>query len=226
MAESIPARSQHFSIVAIGPMNPRLHHPMWYKVIGGISEEEYAAALASPNLVVIPPMSQFEVSGISIACQDDRWSVKTSQPALRRRIKDIAALVFKKLFETPIQLYGFNNNFELETRAPKVAKFMANTMLAMDVGLRIEGEAAGTITLTDQQKSRKVQIFLRPSGLSDEVLSFGYNTEYNPTVEIPDKTAYWDLGEYLERHFEPDYETATAVANQVIASINRRYGDQ
>src|SRR5258708_407316 len=128
MAESTPVRASHFSIVALGPMNPRLHHPLWYKVIGAISEDEQAAALAAPNLVVLPPLSRFEVSGITIGCQENRWEISTEQSSLRSRIKDIACLVFQKLFETPIQLFGFNNNFQMETSVPNVRKCLSEVI--------------------------------------------------------------------------------------------------
>src|SRR6266436_391884 len=172
MADGLSTRAYQFSIVALGSMNPRLHHPLWYRIIGAITEEEEALATASPNLVVIPPLARFEVAGITIACQENRWEISATQPALRTRIRDVAALVFKKLYETPIQTYGLNNNFEIETGIAKVSKCLGDLFLSLDLGPKAEGEPTSTLNFLDVQKGRRIQVALGPSSLSQDVLTF------------------------------------------------------
>ncbi len=226
MVANISVRAYHFSVVAVGPMNPRLHHPLWYRLIGAISEEEEAAAVASSNLILIQPLGRFELaaSGITVQCQESRWEVIATQPSQRERIKDIASIVFKKLYETPITIFGFNNNFEVETSVTNVRRCLADSVVSLDLGFGAEGDGSCTIRFSDLQKTRRTQISIGPSELSQDVLSFGFNSQYNTRDEVGKDPGYFDLGDLIARHYNSDYEVAVDLAARFVANLGQRCG--
>ena len=66
-----------YSIVIVGSMNPRIHHPAWYEAVKILSAEEASAA----SLVACTPMaSQFQLPGLNIICLQDRWEIQTQDP--------------------------------------------------------------------------------------------------------------------------------------------------
>jgi hypothetical protein len=207
-------------------MNPRLHHPVWYRLIDAISPEEEAAALASPNLVLVQPFARFELpgSGIGISCQENRWEITAQNPVQRERIRDITTIVFKKLYETPVEVYGFNIHLEMETPLSDVRKCIADLAVALEIGFAAEGQASCTMRFSDLQKARRLQIEIAPSHLSTDVLSVRFNAEYRTSEEVGQKVGYFDLGNLVAVHYDADYESAMESASRFVTSLVRRCG--
>src|SRR5438876_11097010 len=119
--------TESFQIVILGTMNPRLHHPLWYKAIGLLNEDELRASVSAP-LTCSQEGSVFHVLGIQISCAPDRWDIATNLVALRPRILGIAKEVFTRLHETPIPLFAFNNDFIMSAGHRNVLETLIETV--------------------------------------------------------------------------------------------------
>src|SRR6266516_4152417 len=100
MAERPPAQAniQLYSIVVAGSMNPRIHHPSWYRLVGIISESEAEVALNDEETFCVPPGAHFKLpSGCEIGCQLDRWSIQTDREDQTEKILEITAQTIKIL---------------------------------------------------------------------------------------------------------------------------------
>ena len=117
MAEVDPfasANSGYFIVIA-GNMNPAIHHPAWYKMVGALSEDELVSTGAlgenqqgerqtsvtnwvlSPSLptnltVCTAAFSQFTAGKIRIACLPQHWTITTINRNLFIRIRDGSSL--------------------------------------------------------------------------------------------------------------------------------------
>lgn len=220
MAEALGIRAHLYSIVVIGAMNPRIHHPLWYRLIGAISEQE-AEAAADAGGICATPFSNFETAGMSVLCQQDRWQIVTTRADVRSRLLDVTKLVFRKLNETPVQLYGINNNFDLETTIPKVATCLTDLLIAMDVGFETEGKQRCELRFARSADDHLERTEIKPSELGNDLLFVGCNAEYLPKGRGP---GYFDLGELLDRSFDLQYERSIAIAHRVLDRLTARCG--
>jgi len=220
MAEALPARASLYNIVAIGAMNPRLHHPAWYQLIGAISSGEADEAASSP-VVCVQPFATFRFDDITIACQENRWEISTGKLSARPRLLSIAALVFAKLNETPIEIFGFNSNFDVETRVRNVRECLTRLLIGLDVGLPDQQDATHFcgINMRHAYDDHSIHIRVQPSQLSDDVLFIGYNTEYLTKSAGP---GYFDFGKLIAPRFDEHLQMATENAQRILAQLGKR----
>ena len=65
-----------YSIVVLGTMNPRIHSPAWYRLVGLISEEEMQEANQN-ELLIDPMVAKWQLKDLTMLCQFERWELQT-----------------------------------------------------------------------------------------------------------------------------------------------------
>ena len=216
------ARQQSYNITILGAMNPRIHHPFWYKLIGAITEEEYKQALSDPQLICTAFASQFSVSNIAVACQGERYTISTQIAGNRKRIAEIAGIVFKKLFETPINRVGCNSILELETTVKNVGAWISAKMDVARFGFSAESLKSGQLSLTSALQNHTQTITLGPSALAQDVVSLAINTEYKPTAKAGE--VYVDFSPDLTVWLEANVGRAMDLAATLVSTMNSAEG--
>lgn len=219
MAETTPTEAELHSIVVIGAMNPRLHHPLWYQGLGLISDEETQAALSSPSLVVTSGFAQMGVPSFTIACQETRWEIRTADPSQRARMLEIADKVFKRLNETPVTLFGLNTKRNVRTDFSDVRERLVSLVASLGLGFESGGTRHCGLTFSNRYEHGSVNVEVSPSPLADDMIFVAYNTEYRPP-----NAGYFDLGDLVREHFEPDYQRAIEAQNRIVDGLARKGG--
>jgi hypothetical protein len=216
-----PSPAELYTIVVAGPMNPRLHYPLWYHAIGCLSEEEANAGRESGSFVMLPQAAQFDVADISISCTIERWEIRTTLSAHRDRILDIACRVFEKLYETPITVFGHNTVLHLDTKAKKVADVLVKMMTDTGLGFPAAGTAQDCkinfVDRKDKDSKNSTAIAVGQSALRDHAVFVSHNTQRAPTSD----GTHFDLTPLL-RSLRAEHDAGVAAFNEtVVAGINR-----
>lgn len=218
MADSQRPPAYFFSIVVVGPMNPRLHHPQWYELIGAITEAERLEALGG-EIVLIPMVGKFEVpsAGLTIVCQPDRWEIQTTSKDHQSRAASIADRVFAKLNETPVRAFGLNTHLHRPTTVSSVKARLAERLSNLNLGLPKEDNLACHLMVNAKEGDHKVRVEIAPSPLAENVVFVTYNTEYPPPVSGEMK--YFNLGAALNERLGTHASRAEEAASKVVEGL-------
>ena len=120
-----------------GAMNPAIHHPGWYKLVGIITDEQMKAAMAG-RPTSGPLSSSFAFEELQITCHPTGWAIASAKvDDLERPVKIAAELFDKHLPHTPINNYGFIFSFHAAVRLAGgvgvgLARLMKNANLGLD----------------------------------------------------------------------------------------------
>ncbi len=195
--------AEFYSIVVVGAMNPRIHHPIWYRTIDAIGDQELSSATNPDNAenpVVTPVYSQFEIpsANVTVSCQPDRWEIKTTSPGCVNQLIAIASKVFDRLRETPVTAYGINSVVNRRTAAPVVRVALAQLISKLGLGLPAENALGPRVGAKFVKGDHTVTVDIRASAISDEMVFIAYNSEYKPpAVSQENRIGYFDLGALL-----------------------------
>jgi hypothetical protein len=193
---------------------------LWYQTIGAISEDEAKQAMESPNLVCVQPFAGFHAGDLRIACQENRWEISTTNAASRSRLFDIARIVFEKLYETPINVFGMNTRFDLETVIPDVAPCLVGLFTGLGIGLPMASGKSSQLELT-YEDDHVTRISVQPSTLAPDLIHVRYNSEYVTKNLVPEP-GYFDFGKLLEKPFIEHYERAEAQAGEIVSAVTAK----
>jgi len=213
------AETNHFSIVIIGDMNPRIHHPSWYKLRNIIDEKDASFAIERNDLVCTPPLSQFVTPNSQINCRQDRWEILTERKENSSLILDITKKTFKRLHETPINAYGFNFIFQRKTSCSDVGKILSDLVHTMQIGIP---DVAGSASITYRWKKsiRMTTITINPIKDNESMLYLAVNMHYNiPDLVSTPSPSHFDLDELVSKHFLNDEKEAYEIVNNIINSF-------
>ncbi len=173
------AEEDNFSIVVVGAMNPRIHHPAWYQLVKLIDEPTAAAALTEGQFACLQPFATFRTSHFAIACQDSMWTIQTHNAAHLERIRDIAAEVFDtRLRETPISAFGLNFDYHRRTRLADVGQCLAERVALLRIGLETERYLSAHTTARYGDQRRLVTVRVEPSVRGPNMIFVGNNFQY------------------------------------------------
>jgi hypothetical protein len=220
MGEAAKTSENKFSIVITGYMDPRLHHPTWYRIIEAINESEQKEAL-SQNIVIVPTLSQFNVPEFKVVCTTTTWEISTTEAQHRPRILQTAKLVFKKLYETPASYYGMNTDLERETARQNINHDLADMMALTGLGLVGKDYRSASISFSTTDEPCTTNIEIRASRHTPSFVFMGQNTQYR--LNSPDRLSspeYFDIGEKLEAHFDTDYQSALEAMDRIVKGLN------
>jgi hypothetical protein len=208
---------QDFSIVVLGAMNPRIHHPLWYRQHNLISEAESVSAMEA-DIVVLPHLAQFRTAGITVVCHLERWEIKTSDMAVRPRILQIANDIFDSILpETPVSLFAFNNDFLRKTELQDVKRALGRRAERLEIGISRRLDSAN-LRLTFMGKdggASHVRIDPSTTSADDVVIRFNSNHPINAG------SGRFNVGPMMAEYYEPDFKEAREFADGVVNALNR-----
>ena len=207
-----------YSIVVAGTMNPRLHSPAWYQLVGAISESEMNEAVTS-DLVSLPMISKWQVKDFSMVCQLDRWELQTSDASALDRLQLMVGRMFDELLEhTLVSALGFNFNYAAHIGRPDAGKQIASLLATPQIGLKPDCLVAGHVLLKRFVDGRSVSVHIRvPDGQeSSSVVSVSNNYEYAFGSATLQKLC---LGRVIADRFSQDRQDAESQTSLVMRSI-------
>lgn len=206
-----------YAIVVLGGMNPRIHHPAWYHLVGLFDEEEADQATRTPNTFINPLSAQVQTPKLTIVCLDDRWEIRATDPGQLDRIQDITAKLFDELLKhTPIVAVGFNFTYWKTTEAPDVGKLLASTLIKTPLGLKPDDAVSGEIVLRRRYDDHTATMHIRPVTEEKPILNLHFNFEYRFQAN-----GFFNLGDLIARRYPVDRGEAESQAALILESINR-----
>jgi hypothetical protein len=164
-----------YSIVIVGNMNPRIHHPAWYEAVRILSPEEARAALL---LACTPMFSQFQLPGSTILCMQERWEVQTQDAEKLERMLDIAGRTFDTLKHTPIAAFGLNFHFVRPTGLPDVGRRLAELVNGLPLGRKATVSDSSLIVTTTTLPDRVLQETVHGAPEEAGYVRVGYNVQH------------------------------------------------
>ena len=209
-----------YSIVIVGAMNPRIHHPLFYKTIGIAREEEAQAALDSPGLVCLPQLAQLTLGPITIVCLPDRWQATTNESGQSGRLLDIAVRVSTVLEYTPTSAFAFN--FDLMKELPlTVSLTLGGLLRSLDIGLPDDPEALAGLTFV--RSAEEADVSVKTSTVIDSPVDVPNALFVKTNVVYQIKLAgQFDLGAMMKGRFEKDQIAAKAQFDVTAAALERK----
>jgi hypothetical protein len=246
MAEADPfvTGNDGYSIVVVGNMNPAIHHPAWYKLIGALDDNELALssvasgalesvaltdASGSTNIgamqiragatIVTPQLAHFRAGKISIACTLQNLTISTYERGSLPRVLEIASLVFETLGHTPVVSYGFIFRFHRQSSIKNVGERLAE--LVNLSGLDFLGGGPGkhsakmSYSLTDD--SRSLSVSVEPSVRGSNTVFVGINA--NHPIIVRGELEQFDLTPRLREGIEQASTEADELLSKIIVAV-------
>ena len=199
-------------------MNPRLHSPGWYRLVGAISESEMQEAV-SADAVSLPMISKWQVKDFAMLCQLDRWELQTSDASALDRLQQMTGRMFDELLEqTPVSALGYNFNYERDIGHPDAGHKLAALLATPQIGLKPDCLVSGHVLLRRSVDGRSVSVHIRvPDGQeAGSVVSVSNNYEY-PFGSATLMKFY--IGQVIADRFSRDRQDAESQTSQVMQSI-------
>lgn len=214
-----------YSVVVVGAMNPKIHHPHWYFAQGLLTAAERDAALAA-DLICTSPAAQFRAPEFTVVCQLEKWEILTSLDEAVGRIEQVAARVFTVLSETPVSAMGFNFNVHRETAVESVASVLARKSVETALGLSLpEGaDHSAHFSLRAAADGRRISITLSPSSRGRRFIYISINTHYDSS-DVVGPGGHFDLGKRIRDRFQADRVTAMGQVDSIVQGIGSSEGE-
>ena len=201
-----------FSVVVTGAMNPSIHHPVWYRHVGLLSEQEEREAIEGKQALLIPlpaPMAQFETGLFQVSCQQNRWQILTANHAATDRIVSIAETLFDEILpHTPVTQFGYNFDFVFDIAKGGVGRVLGRLLCAMPFDLGIEDPTSGEWKVAERRDRAIMSIALKP-GTEDSSVAILTNYSYVPPS---DKFALFKLADFLKSEYSRHQEHSEQLA--------------
>ena len=208
-----------YSIVVLGTMNPRIHTPAWYRLVGLITEEEMQEANQNSEFLIHPMVAKWQLKDLAMLCQFERWEIQTDRESVLPRVQDIASQVFDRFLEqTQVHALGFNFNFERDIHGANAGRRLVSLLAIKNIGLKQDGIVSGEITLRRHVSGRTVNVNVRvPEGQeAGSRITVNNNYEYrfnSPTLQT------LSLAETITPRFQVDLADAEQQTNQIVRSM-------
>lgn len=212
----MPEDKDTYAIVVLGGMNPRIHHPSWYRLVGIFDETEAELATQSPLMVITPPMSLIKTPTLTISCQDQRWEITTSEALEVPRIQEITSKLFDHiLMHTPVSAMGFNFNYRRATIASDVAAYLASVLSSTPLGLKAANATSGELVLRRSFDDHTALVNIQPASDDKKTVLTLYNFEYQFKHE-----GFFKLGDVIAKRYGIDKGDSEEQTNLIVEAIN------
>ncbi|ADI15578.1 hypothetical protein [Truepera radiovictrix] len=206
------------AVIAIdGTMNPTIHHPTWYQLIGLLSWEDTAFATAGRHLLVTPSVSTFRVPAFALRCKRERWEIRTVSREARTRILNVALKTFDDLLpQTPVTGFHFTFRFSIEVPHERAADFFGGALREV---APIEGRGERVLMMStvtvDDTKRRLFQVRLLPEG--NQLL-----VKHRFSYAVRAKGMYTLRQMSMSEDYDLDYEEAVTRTEQLAAKLTHK----
>lgn len=219
-AEVTTPREAYFVVVS-GSMNPAIHSPQWYRVIGAIDETELQASLKIPSnsTTSFSSQLQFGTPPLIVSCQPEQWWIQSGNVASWPRMLEVASLVFSRLKETPLGSFGLVTQRHIETDASDIKSVLAASLIELNLGLPTGKSTGSTITLSVVEQDYEATASIQPSYFSERSAFVLYQRQY----QVPKApSGYVDLGDLVKARFDHFQLGSQTVCTDIVAAVNNR----
>lgn len=212
------------AIVLLGAMNPRIHHPSWYRTAELLDANAEKLALQNPDTVCSQHIAHFRTAELQVSCLPDRWHVATDQVDLLDRLTEILIHTFDgKLHETPITAFGFNFEFHRRTDISDVASYLADCFRKLPIGVCELPSVAATFSSFHELEDNKVKLDIQPSVRSVDMLYIALNFHYEITSVYGPVQQYghFPLEPLIQPRIRADYDKASVTVTSILKALNQ-----
>jgi hypothetical protein len=169
--------SDMYSVVILGSMNPRIHHPKWYQLAGIFTEADVESAIKTYPVVCTPSFSQFCVDGLVIKCLPERWDITTQKAADVDRIREIAEKIFDDLLpHTPVNIIALNFDYVRQASGENATGFMTAILNGAAAKIGLPSAEGGDLIL-----KRRIETIADAQGLATIAIR---STDHAETVSL------------------------------------------
>jgi len=213
--ENVEEEYNH-SITVFGAMNPRIHHPSWYRLVGLLDGEDEKAAREDEQMICSELSSFFRTGSFLILCRPNEWMVQAATEYEPTLLLNLTSVVFdERLAETPITAFGINFESHSRTCLPDVGEYLADRVSGLPLNLT-NPRARMHFTSEADAPGRRVVFRIEPSVKSSKLV-FVHHYFYYEFTE-PGKV---ELHPAIEAHLQSDFEFASGHRTQIVAQLNR-----
>lgn len=207
------------SLVVAGAMNPRIHHPSWYRAIDAISKDAEQLALSDGETIVMETHAQFKTAEYRIGCELDKWIMESSELGAEKQLAKMARIVFDdKLHETPVSAFGLNKTMHVETLCENVGERLSIGIAGANLGVEDFGASAGTFEVQRVRKDGcRMKFQVQPS-THDNRFVFGY-LNYHYEISTQQENMHFSLGDLVDKHISQDMAEAEGLINTLAAAL-------
>ncbi len=210
-----------YNIVVIGSMNPRIHTPAWYRLVGLIDDAELEEAVKHSQTAVHAAFAHWQIKDIGVDCVQSRWEVATTNAVCLERLRNMTVRVFDEfLNQTQVSAVGFNFNYWRVTDVSDFGRYLGSRLAKTQIGLKEDGLVSGELSLRRSAHDRSILVAIRPSDEagSESVVNVLNNYEYRFTST---GKGFFRLDDTLSPRFFEDLRDAEEQASRVVQAINQ-----
>jgi len=196
-------------------MNPSIHHPQWYRLIGAINDDELNASLKGGTSGTTPIASrlQFGSPSLTVFCQPYQWMIQSTDDGSWTRMLSIASLVFAKANNPTMTMTAFGLMAQRHIDTNHDAKaILAASVAKLDLGLHAGKNVNTNFTLASSEEGFTVTTSIQSSVFGERVVFGLYHCDY-PAQEIEG---------ILDGRFEAFASRSNKFFTDIVAAINAR----
>jgi hypothetical protein len=215
--------SDSYSVVILGDMNPRIHHPLWYRTVGLFTERDVTHTIKSQPVVCTPGYAQFAVDEYVITCLQDRWEIRTPVVANAERIRDMAMRIFDDLLgQTPVRDIATNFDYVRSTPGRNATAFLARILTdsaaRLGLGTAYGGDLFFKQVITAPPRFAPSATIAVRSSVDSEALVVNCNFHYKVT-EYGGQSSF-KIAEFLPDCGPRDQTTAQDSLSAILNAVN------
>ncbi|MGD0541518.1 MAG: hypothetical protein ABSB33_08370 [Tepidisphaeraceae bacterium] len=215
-----------WQVAVFGAIDPRQHSPVWYKLICAISEAESPRAMGT--FAIAPDHISFDAGPFAVLAYVDRLEIQTITAANRKRIADVAEVVFRRLTEIPIQTIKIAAVLNLKTKSTNAREILVGKIIGADCGFSsadADGDPMCEVIYTKVATNSGTIISVGTANARKDVISIGFNRIY----PIPVRQGQFDISEMLHKFSNEGWnaagEFAAKVANRIDQAVEVGHGN-
>lgn len=207
------------SLVVTGALNPRIHHPSWYRAIDAISKDAEQLALLDSETIVMEAGAQFKTADYRIGCTPDKWILQSSELGAEKQFAKMARIVFdKNLHETPVSAFGLNKAMHIATACENVGERIGIGITNADLGVEDFGASTGIFEVQRVRKDGcQIKFQVQPS-MQDDKFVYGY-LNFHYTIPMQQKHKHFQLGDLVDAHISEDMAEAEALLSKLAVVV-------
>jgi hypothetical protein len=175
-----------YSVLVAGLMNPSIHHPQWYRLIGAIDDDELNASLKGGTSGTTPFASrlQFGSPSLTVTCQPNLWMIQSTEDSSWMRMLTVASLVFAKAKNPTMTMTAFGLMAQRHIDTDHDAKaILAASVAKLDLGFQPGKNVNTNLTLASSEEGFTITTSIQSSVLGERVIFGFYHCDY-PAREI------------------------------------------
>jgi hypothetical protein len=217
----VSPKSLSFSIVVVGSMNPAIHHPLWYRHVELLDEQEKNEAIDGQSALLLPsptPMAQFNTLAFQINCQSNRWQILTTNAEYSNRILSLTETLFDKILpHTPVTQLGFNFDFVFDNEQLGTARALGRLVCRIPLALGVDDPISGEWRVAEQRDNATMTLVIKSGADGKSVIIATNYTFLHPAKEFEIFVLADNFKYNYGKHLVESERRACSIAEQLYA---------